>query len=102
MVHTPGSGERVPQGLMISTALMMSLGVLGSILGLVPCLGLLNWGAVPFNFIVVILAIIGLAGGPKKLDGSRAHLPLYVVALCVGLAFVVVSTVRCALGGFVL
>jgi len=102
MVHAPGTVQNVPQGLMIATAVTMGLGVLGSFLGFIPCLGLLNWGVVPFNLIVVVLAIVGLAAGPTKLDGTRAHLPLYVVALCLGLVCAAVSTLRCAAGGFVL
>jgi hypothetical protein len=87
---------------MIATAIMMGLGILGSILGFIPCLGLLNWGVVPFNLIVVVLAVIGLAGGPLRPDGMRAHLPLYIVALCMGLVCAAASTLRCAAGGFVL
>ncbi len=102
MVHAPGAAQSAPLGLMIATAVMMSLGILGSILGFIPCLGLLNWGAVPINLVAVIMGIVGLSAGPRKLDGTRAHLPLYIVALCLGLVCALASTLRCAAGGFIL
>jgi hypothetical protein len=94
--------EEPPQGLMIGTAVAMGLGILGSILAFIPCLGLLNWVVVPFNLIVVVLGIIGLAAGPRRFDGTRAHLPLYIVALVAGLLCMIISSIRCAAGGFVL
>ena len=77
-------------------------GIVLSLIGLVPCLGLVNWLALPVNLAAIALGAIGLVKG-KQPDGSaNPYQTIFIVAAAVGGLFFVVSFVRCLLGGGVL
>jgi hypothetical protein len=85
-------------GYKITSLILMLLGGALFLLGLLPCLGWLNWFGVPLNGAAALVGILGLASGPKHPDGARAYQGYYVAALIVGMAGFIGGALRCIAG----
>jgi len=95
-----GSSLAAPPSTGFKTASLILLLLGGAIfvLGLFPCLGWLNWFGVPLNGAAALVGILGMASGPKNLDGSRAYQGYYVAALLVGIVGFIGGSIRCIFG----
>lgn len=61
------------------------LAVIGMLVGLVPCLGSLNWLNIPFSFIGLIIGIVALSNAPPDKKGAAiAGVILCAIALLLG------------------
>ena len=64
-----------------------------------PCLGWINWFAVPLSVTTVVLAIAGLATDKDPDTGLNRAQNLFLIALIVGGLLVGLGVARCLLGG---
>ncbi|MFO0611487.1 MAG: hypothetical protein U0414_02780 [Polyangiaceae bacterium] len=101
MVHVPQPEPGNPT-LRIFAIVLLVLGPLGVGAGLIPCLGWVNWAAVPINIAGLVLGIVGLTRKDKKPDGTTPDGGLYLAAIIVCALCMVVGTIRCILGAGVL
>jgi hypothetical protein len=88
----------------VKTAALVTL-IISAVLifiGLIPCAGILNWGAVPFCIVPAIIGVIGLATDKDEETGTNPNMTLYILSIVVPLGLALVGTIRCAMGGFVL
>lgn len=68
------------------------LGIVGMVVGFIPCLGALNWLNIPFAGVGVIVSAIALAtAGDQPKGGSIAGLVCCVVAVFFGIIRLVVG-----------
>jgi hypothetical protein len=82
----------------MSTMLALVWGILaflGFLLGLVPCLGWLNWFNIPFAIVGVVIGIVALsqAGAQRRPVGPA------ILGLVLSVTAVVIGVARLALGG---
>lgn len=96
--HNGGPAE-LPTGLKITSMVLLGLGSGLTVVGLVPCLGILNWAAFPLDMAMCIVGILGLVIGPKLGDGKPANMNLHIAAIIVGVILGAVSFFRCIAGG---
>lgn len=82
----------------VATMVLLTLGILLTLAGLVPCLGWLNWFGVPICSATAIMGIIGLATDKDPVTGVNESQALYVCALVFGLVLGVVGAIRCSAG----
>lgn len=101
MVHVPQQEPGNPT-LRIFAIILLVLGPLGVGAGIIPCLGWVNWMAVPICAATAVVGIVGLTRKEKKADGTTPDGGLYLAAIIVGSIFIVVGTIRCLLGGGIL
>lgn len=73
------------------------LAATGTFVALVPCLGWLNWVAIPFSFLGVILGVAALVTA-KPQDGKGAA----IAGVVLSAVALVVGGIRLILGGGVL
>ena len=87
---------------MQAVSLVLTVGSLAlTLLGLVPCLGCLNWLAVPLSVACAAVAAIGLATD-RTATGRPEGQATYGLGLAVGALMIGVGCLRCFLGGGVL
>lgn len=91
--------SELPTGLKITSIVLLALGSFLTVVGLVPCLGVLNWVAFPLDLAMMIVGTLGLIIGPKLADGRPANFQLHVAAIIVGVVLAAVSFFRCVAGG---
>lgn len=101
MVHVPPQDAGNPT-LRIFAIVLLVLGPLGVGAGLIPCLGWVNWMAVPLSAAAATLGIVGVTRKEKNADGTTPDGTLYTAAIIVGAICVLVGTIRCILGAGVL
>ncbi|MDH5491618.1 MAG: hypothetical protein OEY14_06675 [Myxococcales bacterium] len=97
-----GGGGEPPQGFKIASIILLSIGAAGFVLGLIPCLGWVNWFSIPMNVGAIIAGILGLVSGPKDISGRAMHQGLHLAALIVGVVGAIGGFLRCILGGGIL
>ena len=95
----PSGGDGYPKGWKVAAIVLLVLGPALSAIGMIPCLGLLNWLAIPTNVALAIVGALGLTIGPKLADGKAADFSLHVAAVVVGILLALASVVRCLIGG---
>ncbi len=93
-----GIGDGQPQGWKIAAIVLLILGPVLSVIGMIPCLGILNWLAIPTNVALAIVGTLGLTIGPKMPDGKAADFPIHVAAVVIGVLLAIASVVRCTMG----
>lgn len=93
-----GGGDELPQGWKIAAIVLLILGPVLSVIGMIPCLGILNWIAIPTNVALAIVGTLGLTIGPKMPDGKAADFPIHVAAIVIGVLLAIASVVRCTMG----
>lgn len=91
----------LPKGLKVTSIVLLILGSSLTTVGLVPCLGILNWIAFPLDLAMSIIGILGLTIGPKLGDGKPSNMNLHIAAIVVGVVLAAISFFRCLAGGFV-
>ena len=99
MVHVPQQQEAGNPTLRIFAIVLLVLGPVGVGAGIIPCLGWVNWMAVPLSAAAVALGIVGLTRKEKKADGTTPDGGLYLAAIIVGSLCIVIGTIRCLMGG---
>jgi hypothetical protein len=70
---------------------------LGVTIGLIPCLGWLNWTAVPLSASTALVGLVGLATDRDE-HGRHRGVPFHLAALVGGMVLVAVGALRCFLG----
>ncbi len=88
-----------PTGFKTASLVLMGVGGAAFALGLLPCLGWLNWAGVPLNGLAVLAGLGGLKMGPRRLDGTLAYQGSYAAAVIVGAIGLVGGAIRCLGGG---
>jgi len=83
----------------IAATLTLVLSIAGILLGLIPCLGWLNWFAVPFCIVPFTLGVIGLLTDKDPATGLNRASGVYVACVIAGVAGAAIGGVRCMLGG---
>jgi hypothetical protein len=61
------------------------LAIFGMLIGLVPFLGWINWGVIPFSIVGVVLGALGSANKGKSKGFAVAGMVLCIVAMFVGM-----------------
>jgi hypothetical protein len=62
------------------------LAILSMFVGLIPCLGALNWLVIPFSFVGFVVSLIAhVQGAPGRKTGSLAGIVLCAAATVIGL-----------------
>ena len=89
----------LPAGLKVTSMVLLVLGSTLTVVGLIPCLGILNWAAFPLDMAMWIVGTVGLVAGPKLADGKPANMNLHIAAIIVGVVLGAVSFFRCIAGG---
>lgn len=93
-----GGGDDYPKGWKIAAIVLLVLGPVLSVIGMIPCLGILNWIAIPTNVALAIVGTLGLTIGPKLPDGKAADFPIHLSAIIIGILLAIASVVRCTMG----
>ena len=75
------------------------LSIAGILLGLIPCLGCLNWVAVPFCLVPFTLGVIGLLTDKDPATGLNRASGVYLACVIAGVAGAAIGLLRCILGG---
>jgi len=83
----------------IAALVTLILACVGILVGLVPCAGILNWVAVPFCAVPVIVGIVGLVTDKDAETQKNPNMALYIVSIVVPIGLGIVGMIRCALGG---
>ncbi len=91
-------GDDYPKGWKIAAIVLLVLGPVLSVIGMIPCLGILNWIAIPTNVALAIVGTLGLTIGPKMPDGKAADFPVHLAAIIIGILLAIASVVRCTMG----
>ena len=95
----PGSGGyEPPQGWKIASIVLLIIGPILTVIGLIPCLGIVNWLAIPTNIALGVVGILGLTIGPKGPNGQAFHFNLHLAATIVGFLLAIASAARCFMG----
>ena len=81
----------------VSLILVFFSGLFVSV-GLIPCLGWVNWTAVPISAITAVVGLIGLCSDRDPVTSSMRGVPAHALALTLGSLLTIVGIVRCALG----
>ncbi len=104
--HAPHGGPgqhqqpgQQPTGLKTTSIVMLIICPIMTAVAFVPCLGILNWIAIPLNGVLAIVGILGLVAGPKDATGRPANLGLHVAAIVLGVLLAITAVLRCLAGG---
>jgi hypothetical protein len=87
-----------PTGYMIASLVLAAVGGVLFVSSLFPCMGWVNWFAVPINAAAALIGILGLVSGPKRPDGTLAYQGAYIAALVVGAIGMIGGALRCFSG----
>lgn len=82
-----------------AAALTLILAILGVAFAFVPCLGWMNWIAVPFCLVPMILGTIGLITDKDPNTGRNPNTSLYIACVIVPVLLGGGGALRCLLGG---
>jgi hypothetical protein len=66
--------------------------------GLIPCLGWVNWTSVPLSALTAFAGLIGLFSDRDPVTLRMRGVPAHVLAIAFGSLLTLVGAVRCALG----
>ena len=79
----------------IATIIFIVLSSILTLCGLFPCMGFLNWIAIPCSSVCLLLSLIGTVSKDTPEADKRTHL----VGLILGVSLMGVGAIRCFLGG---
>ena len=82
----------------VSSLTLLILSGFLTLFGLVPCLGWLNWLAIPMSFVTVVVGVVGLASDRDPQTGAARGRPAHLLAVVLGLVLGAVATLRWLLG----
>ena len=68
----------------IAGLVMGILSIIGMAIGLIPLLGWMNWGVIPFAVIGLLVSIVGVVGARNNKGLGMAGIVLCVIAIVVG------------------
>jgi hypothetical protein len=86
----------------IAAIVSMVLAALGVGLAFVPCLGWLNWLAVPFCLAPLVLGVLGLVVDKDPATGRNPNANVYIACIVVAVMLCGFGALRCVLGGGVM
>jgi hypothetical protein len=79
----------------IATIIFIVLSSILTLCGLFPCMGFLNWIAIPCSSVCLLLSLIGTVSK----DTPETEKGIYTVGLILAICLVGIGTLRCFLGG---
>ena len=82
----------------ISSLTLLFLSGFLTLFGLLPCLGWLNWGAIPLSFVTVVVGVMGLASDKDPQTGEARGRAAHLMAVIFGVVLGAVATLRWMLG----
>ena len=82
-----------------SSMLLMVLAGMTTGVGLVPCLGWMNWFAVPLSLACATVGVVGLVQDRENAGGPQRNVTLHTTALVVGVVLASVGSLRFLVGG---
>jgi len=82
----------------VSSLTLLFLSAALTLFGLVPCLGWLNWVAIPLCFVTVVVGVMGLASDKDPHSGEARGRGVHLLAVICGLVLGAVATLRWVLG----
>ena len=82
----------------ISSLTLLFLSAVLTLLGLFPCLGWINWVAIPLAFVTVVVGTMGLASDKDPQTGAARGRPAHLMAVIFGLVLGAVGTLRWMVG----
>jgi hypothetical protein len=88
----------VPTGYKTASLILLALGAAVFLMGLLPCMGWMNWFGVPLNGAAALVGLLGLVSGPKLPSGVQPFQGYYIAALLVGIVGFLGGTLRCIAG----
>ena len=83
----------------IGAIVTLILAFVSVIIALFPCAGWLNWVAVPFCAVPVIIGIIGLAVDKDPETKKNPNMVLYILTIVIPFGLGIMGIVRCIIGG---
>ncbi len=85
----------------IASLTLVALSLFFTLFGLIPCVGWLNFIAVPMCFVTTVVGIVGLASDKDPASGEPRGRSSHLMAVVFGLILGCVACVRWVLGGFI-
>jgi hypothetical protein len=85
----------------IASLTLVALSACFTLFALIPCVGWLNFIAVPMCFVTSVVGIVGLASDKDPASGEPRGRSAHLMAVIFGLILGCVAFVRWVLGGFV-
>lgn len=82
----------------VSSLTLLFLSAFLTLLGLLPCLGWLNWLAIPLAFVTVVVGVMGLATDKDPQTGEARGRVAHLLAVVLGLVFGAIANLRWLLG----
>jgi hypothetical protein len=86
----------------VSSLTLLFLSAFLTLFGLVPCLGWLNWVALPLCLVTVVVGVMGLVSDKDPATGKSRGRNAHLMAVIFGLMLAALSFLRWVLGGFVI
>lgn len=84
----------------VSSLTLLFFSAFLTLFGLIPCLGWLNWIALPLCLVTVVVGVMGLASDKDPSTGQARGRNAHLAAVIFGLILASVSFLRWVLGGF--
>lgn len=78
-----------------ATIVFLILSASFTLMGLIPCLGFLNWLGIPCSAACALLGLIGTTSKETPEKDKQVHL----AALIIGVCLIGIGAIRCLLGG---
>ncbi len=66
--------------------------------GLIPCLGWLNWVGIPVSALTALIGLIGLCSDRDPVTLCMRGVVAHILALAMGSLLTLIAIIRCALG----
>jgi len=82
----------------VSSLTLLFLSAALTLLGLFPCLGWINWVAIPLSFVTVVVGVMGLSSDRDPQTGAARGRPAHLMAVIFGLVLGAVATLRWMIG----
>ena len=85
----------------VSSLTLLALSAFFTLVALIPCVGWLNFVAVPLCLVTVVVGIVGLASDRDPATGRARGRGSHLMAVIFGVVLASVAFLRWVLGGFV-
>jgi len=86
----------------IASLTLVALSAFFTLFGLIPCVGWLNFIAVPMCSVTTVVGIVGLASDKDPASGRPRGRSAHLMAVVFGLILGCIACARWVLGGFVI
>ena len=86
----------------IAAIALLTLSVLFTLVGIVPCLGCLNYVGIPLSLVTAVVGVVGLASDRDPQTNEPRDRGLHLLAVVGGIVLMAIGMVRLSLGAGVL